>query len=132
MRRQRYHGLECAILAAGVAAGAWWWTRNRPFRVAVTGESMAPTLVEGDFLVATTSIEGAIGPGSLVVVAHPERPEYEMIKRVTRVLGPTGFWVEGDNAVASTDSRSFGPVATHAIRGVIRLRYWPFARAGLL
>jgi nickel-type superoxide dismutase maturation protease len=132
MRRQRYHGLEFAIPAACVAAGAWWWSRNRPFPVAVSGESMAPTLIEGDLLVATAPPASAIGPGSLVVVAHPERPEYEMVKRVTRVLDPSGFWVEGDNAQASTDSRSFGPVPAHAIRGVVRLRYWPFARAGLL
>ena len=100
---------------------------------------MAPTLVPGDFLVAWAPAE--LRPGSLVVVEHPDRPGYEMVKRVTgmpgdrvgdRVLGPDEHWVLGDHEDGSTDSRRFGPVRRDAIRGVVRLRYWPPPRAGFL
>ena len=101
---------------------------------------MTPTLSEGDFLIATVPTARSIRRGSLVVVVHPDLSDYEMVKRVVgvpgdrasgsgeRVLGPDEFWVEGDDAMASTDSRSFGPVAGRAIRGLVRLRYWPPGR----
>lgn len=98
---------------------------------------MLPTLQPGDFLVATRS--GPIARGALVVVAHPDRPGYEMVKRMAGVpgdavegdvLGPDQFWVVGDNARASTDSRTLGPLDRAAIRGAARLRYWPPGRFG--
>jgi nickel-type superoxide dismutase maturation protease len=132
MRQQRYHGLRLAFLAASATVVAWWWKGHRPFAVAVEGSSMAPTLLEGDLLIATIPTARAVAPGSLVVVEHPARPGYEMVKRVVRTEGPGGLWVEGDNASSSSDSRGFGPVERHAIRGLVRLRYWPLARAGRL
>ena len=132
MQEQRYHGLRFAFLAASATLVAWWWTRHRPFAVIVEGSSMAPTILEGDLLIATVPTARAVATSSLVVVEHPARPGYEMVKRVVRTVGPDGIWVEGDNASTSSDSRSFGPVERHAIRGVVRLRYWPLARAGRL
>ena len=44
-------------------------------------------------------------------------------------LGPGQFFVIGDNRVASTDSRFFGPVSSRDILGKVALRYWPFKRA---
>ncbi len=128
MRLKRYHGLEIAMLAVGAAA--WWWIRNRPFAVTVQGSSMAPTLSEGDCLIATVATS-SVHWGSLVVLRHPDRPGYEMVKRVTRVVGPDQFWVQGDNLSASNDSRSFGPVTGLAMRGLVRLRYWPPDRFAL-
>jgi nickel-type superoxide dismutase maturation protease len=132
MQEQRYHGLRFAFLAVSAAAAAWWWSRRRPFAVAVEGMSMSPTLLEGDLLIATVPSSRAVSSGSLVVVEHPARPGYEMVKRVVRAVGHDGLWVEGDNAASSSDSRSFGPVERDAIRGVVRLRYWPLSRAGRL
>ncbi len=93
---------------------------------------MEPTLLDGDMLLATVRGPGDVVPGSLVVVEHPDRERYEMVKRVVRTVGPAGLWVEGDNASQSSDSRTFGPVQRDAIRGVVRLRYWPLGRAGRL
>jgi type IV secretory pathway protease TraF len=42
-----------------------------------------------------------------------------------RVLRRGEYWVEGDNADASTDSREFGPVARRDILGRAWVRYWP-------
>ena len=122
--------------AAGVAAGAWW--RWRPFRVAVDGDSMRPALHAGDWLVATR--RGVLRVGSIVVVEHPDRPGFELVKRVGagpgervggRVLGPDDYWVLGDDPDLSTDSRRFGPVSRARIHGVARLRYGPLRRARL-
>jgi signal peptidase I len=123
-----------ALLIAGVAI---WLALRRPFRVAVEGESMSPTLRPGDLLMATRS--GRIDRGALLVVEHPDRPGYEMVKRLAGVpgdsvagrwLGPDEFWMLGDNPPASTDSRSLGTFDRSAIRGVILFRYWPPDRMG--
>ena len=123
-----------AFLAAAALAGAALWLRARPFRVAVEGRSMWPELLVDDFLIAVAPRAGGIRRGSLVVLEHPERPGFEMVKRVVGVpgdvpedapLGPDQYWLLGDNLSASTDSRSFGPVSRRAIRGVVHLRYWP-------
>ncbi|MGH2673903.1 MAG: S26 family signal peptidase [Actinomycetota bacterium] len=118
-------------LGAG-ALGAWAASRAAgAFRVEVTGESMAPALLPGDWLVATR--RGTIRRGSVVVLAHPI-DGLDLVKRVAgvpgddvgdRVLGPAEFLVVGDNAGASTDGRSFGPVDRRLIEGVVRARYWP-------
>jgi nickel-type superoxide dismutase maturation protease len=140
MREQRYHGRRRAILPALVlAVTVWWWWHRRPFRVAVEGESMLPTLAPGDFLVAVKA--SALRRGSLVVVDHPGRPGYEIVKRLAAVPGdevggtvmaPGEYWVLGDHPDGSSDSRQFGTVTEGAIRGVVRLRYWPVQRAGLI
>ena len=96
---------------------------------------MEPTLRAGDFLVAVRS--GRVGRGALVVVEHPKRPGFEMVKRVEalpgervggRILGPGEYWLVGDRPDASTDSRAFGPLRLAAILGVVRFRYWPPSR----
>jgi mitochondrial inner membrane protease subunit 1 len=113
----------------------WWFLR--PFRAAVTGRSMEPELLPGDYLVAMRT---RVRRGSLVVVEHPGRQGFEVVKRVVAVAGDTvdgtrlghgHAWIQGDNRSASSDSRSFGPVGLEAIKGVVRLRYWPPARARL-
>ena len=96
---------------------------------------MMPVLEPGDFLIAVRP--KALHAGTLVVVEHPDRPGFEMVKRLTgipgsvvngRTLGPDEWWVIGDLASASTDSRSFGPVPRSAIRGEVVGRYWPLGR----
>ena len=42
-----------------------------------------------------------------------------------RILGADEWWVEGDLAAASTDSRQFGPVAGDALTAKVLLIYWP-------
>jgi hypothetical protein len=75
--------------------------------------------------------------GDVVVVEHPGRPGYEMVKRIAaspggrvggRTLGADEWWVEGDLASASTDSRRFGPVLGDALKAKVVLVYWPRER----
>ena len=98
---------------------------------------MAPTLVPGDWALTVLIRRPKIG--DVVVVEHPDRPGFEMVKRLTaapgdrvgeRTLGPDEWWVEGDFAAASTDSRRFGPVHADGLRGKVVLIYWPTQRRG--
>lgn len=103
---------------------------------------MAPTLQPEDWCLAVPARR--VGRGDVVVVEHPRRPGYEMVKRVVavpadlapdgRTLGPHEYWVEGDhpNPERSTDSRSFGPVSRELIKGRVLLVYAPVERRRLL
>jgi len=119
---------------------AYSFVRTRPFRVEVEGPSMAPTLLVGDFALAVRP--GRLRRGDVVVVEHPSRPGFEMVKRITgaegdltpdgRILGRDEWWVEGDNPAESTDSRHFGPVRSDLVRAKVLLVYWPPSRRSLL
>lgn len=82
---------------------------------------MEPALHEGDWIVARRGAR--VGLGDVVVVEHPGRPGYLVVKRVAGV-GSQGYWVLGDSADASTDSRHFGWVAEVEGRVVWRVQPW--------
>lgn len=88
--------------------------------VVVAGDSMLPTYRAGDWLVATRARKIALG--QVVVIERDSRPGMLLIKRVVRAEGRK-WWVEGDNATLSDDSRSFGAVTAEEIVGRIRFRY---------
>ena len=93
-------------------------------RVEVRGPSMLPTLAPGEWLLVRRGVPAR--PGAVVVVRLAGRL---VVKRVTRV-GDDGVWVEGDNAAASDDSRTFGAVAPRDMVGEVRWRYYPFRAFG--
>ena len=91
-------------------------------------------------------------PGDVVIVLHPQKPDLKMVKRVIKSVmanistysptdspidpestaKPSGlapkdmapqYWVEGDNPLASTDSRTFGPVTAACIVGKVTARF---------
>ena len=132
MGRDRVAGLG-ALAFLGVSI--WSFLRYRPSRVAVRGPSMAPTLLPGDWALVVTP--RTFAADDVVVVEHPGRPGYEMVKRLTgvpgdtvgeRVLGLDEWWVEGDHAGASTDSRRFGPVTRDELKAKVVVVYWPPSR----
>ena len=93
-------------------------------RVEVAGQSMSPTLSPGDWLLCKAVRGIDVRPGEIVVAEQPNRPGFLVIKRVIRRVDG-GWWLEGDNPVASDDSRVFGPVSDDDVRSVVRYRYWP-------
>lgn len=100
-----------------------------PFlRAAVEGASMLPTLAPGDWLVVRRVSGGNhVRARQIVLVEHPQRPGFLLVKRVVRRTG-RGWWVEGDNPDGSEDSRSFGAVPDHLVVGRVLGRYHPSAR----
>ena len=96
---------------------------------------MAPTLLPGDWVLVVSPER--FEREDVVVVEHPQRPEYEVVKRLigvpgdeidARVLGEDEYWVEGDFAQRSTDSREFGPVVRSSLKAKAVLIYWPLER----
>ncbi|MDX1692007.1 MAG: S26 family signal peptidase [Acidimicrobiia bacterium] len=118
-------------LAAGIALAA---LASRLVRYEIAEDSMEPTLSDGDWVLAVRSLRGP-RVGDVVVLDHPERPGFELVKRVTAVAGdrvgdihllPGEVWVEGDDPVAgSVDSRRFGPVLAGSVQARVVLRYRP-------
>ena len=92
--------------------------------VIVFGPSMLPTLRPGDCLLVRPGARPRAG--DLVVASFAARPELLVVKRAVRPQG-SGWWVEGDNAAATDDSRTYG--AADVVATVV-LRYWPPSRAG--
>ena len=124
-----------AAATALVAAAAFAVARYRPARVAIEGGSMAPTLRPGDWVLVVTP--SRYERDDIVVVEHPQRRGYEVVKRLTGVpgdtvgdgvLGDNEFWVEGDYQERSTDSRAFGPVPRGSLKAKAVLIYWPLDR----
>lgn len=96
---------------------------------------MVPTLLPGDWALAVTGRRARTG--DVMVVEHPGRPGYEMVKRVIampgesvgeRALDDGEYWIEGDREDASTDSRHFGPVRREHLKARVVLIYWPKER----
>ncbi len=107
--------------------------------VEVMGVSMVPSLRPGQRVLARVTND--VEPGDVVVFRRPARVDAAgemqgstqglrggtaathpdgrvMIKRVVRWdARGEGWWVEGDNSAASTDSRQFGSVPADLIIG---------------
>ena len=79
----------------------------------VVGESMLPTLKQGDVVIGQRGKTPQIGD---IVIAWVNGKE--VIKRIISVTDG-GYDLRGDNAESSTDSRSYGIVAKQHIKGVV-------------
>ena len=97
-----------------------WFTRVR-----VVGPSMEPLVHNGDWWVVRRTTSPRVGDVALMM--HPLRTDALIVKRLTRRL-VEGWWVLGDNAAASEDSRQFGSVTDHLVIGVLVFRYRPLRR----
>ncbi|MYS23863.1 nickel-type superoxide dismutase maturation protease [Streptomyces sp. DvalAA-14] len=94
--------------------------------VEVTGPSMAPTLLNGDWLLIQKISSGAelVREGDVVVLRHPLQQDLLIVKRaVERREG--GWWVMGDNAFVENDSREFGAVPDELVLARARARFRP-------
>ena len=106
---------------------------RRIWRAVVVDRSMEPALRAGDRLLVLPAgpdglpwLRGAPRVGSVVIAERGGRLE------VKRVGGSRGdeLWLLGDNAAASSDSRTLGPVRLTALRGIVVWRSGPPGRRG--
>lgn len=116
--------LGTALLVAGVVLIG----RDRLTRVSVSGHSMQPTLLDGDWLVADRRAPVAVG--SVVVVRDPRAVGRLIVKRV-RSVGTDHQLVLASDHPAHADE-TIGPVPLSDVVGRAIFRYWPPSRSGAL
>lgn len=95
------------------------WVTGRRRRVRVVGDSMRPTLTEGQYVLVDPDRRPE--PGQLALANHPDRPDLLVVKRVAAVLDDGRYELRSDNVEAGTDSRTWGPVPAEAVVGTVTL-----------
>jgi hypothetical protein len=126
---RRIIGRLAALAVAGTTAGL----ARRLVTYEIADHSMEPGLRPGDWVLGLRC-RGA-RRGQVVVFDHPQRPGFEMVKRVaagpgdrvgSALLGPAEVWALGDNpAAGSVDSRVLGAIPCARLRARLLLRYRP-------
>jgi len=133
--KQRFWAALAAFLGLGALGGAAFLLATRRFEV--EGRSMLPTYAPGDRVLASrfAYVKTRPRPGDVVVVRLPGGEPKTAVKRVVagpgdavpgregHVLGEDEWWVLGDNAAESTDSRHFGPIHARDIVGKVLFKY---------
>jgi hypothetical protein len=107
---------------------------------------MAPTYNDGDWLLfrnismpaipAIPSMESNVAGkasrliGKVILIQRNSAigSDFVQVKRAIRIealpgKSELGIWVEGDNKIHSTDSRTWGPITSSEVRGVLLFRY---------
>ena len=100
--------------------------------VKVSGSSMSPTFMPGDWLLIKQIRNGAhpLKLQSVYLIIDPERPGIKLLKRVKEVevdeiVGEKAqftYWFEGDHP-SSTDSRKWGWLKQDQVIGKVVVRY---------
>ena len=88
--------------------------------IRVEGESMLPTLVEGDILLGVKRCnKKKLKEGDVVILIPPYDKSIFVVKRITAIKtdrkNNLKFFVEGDNKKVSFDSREYGWVSSNKI-----------------
>ena len=102
----------------------------------VSGPSMMPAYNAGDYLIIDRISYRYEKPvrGETIVFQYPLDPSIYYIKRIAglpgetidgTVLAPDEYFMLGDNAHASSDSREWGPLQKKFIIGRVFMRAWP-------
>ena len=109
----------------------------------VYGHSMAPTLQPGEVVLVNHRAYASHEPrrGEVVMARPSSLGGKALVKRIVGLphervavgervwqLGDEQFFLLGDRAEHSMDSRIFGPVSREELVGPVRVRVWPWKR----
>ena len=88
----------------------WALRKRRPWRV--QGTSMCPVFDDGDLVIVDPAAANAVDAGDVIVARHPFK-NVEIIKYVDAVVDD----LVAVRSPSGDDSRQFGRVPVHTIRG---------------
>ena len=91
--------------------------------VRVVGDSMSPTLDDGDYVIARSIGSSVCRNGTVVLIHHPTLGP--IVKRVVSRDRSGRYVVEGDNTL-STTSESLGALEATAIQAAVRWKVSPY------
>lgn len=98
----------------------------------VREQSMEPWAREGDFGLVDKMSYLFFKPkvGHVVVVRHPQRPNLFLLKRIVKESEGM-YFMKGDNALKSIDSRHFGLLPQSSIVGKVHIVRKPRTKSDL-
>ena len=90
--------------------------------ILVEGDSMLPDLKNGDGVLINP--DAPIVAGDILLAKHPYKKNVVILKRLAEIDENGNYFLVGDNAAESSDSRTFGAISAKHILGkaVCRLR----------
>ena len=88
--------------------------------VTIIGDSMSPTLQDGDKVYFDTKPGRQIRVNDIVLVKHPYIKKRNLVKRIKNITSDGSVFIQGDNSLCSTDSKSFGMVNKNNILGILK------------
>ena len=83
----------------------------------IEGDSMLPTLTDGDRVLVANHVN--IEVGDVVLAKHPYKMSVKIVKRISSVGDDGRLTLIGDNPDTSTDSRAFGTVSLESVIGKV-------------
>ena len=86
----------------------------------VEGDSMSPTLNDGDLVLVNFHTEFKVG--DIILANHPFDKGAKLIKRIWKISPEGNYFLIGDNLAKSTDSRNFGELLAKEILGKIEAK----------
>lgn len=96
------------------------YSMGRLLGYVISGDSMSPTLNEGDAVLIKPNAKPRVG--DIILARHPYKTSVKIVKRVSEILPDGALILIGDNPVESTDSRSFGSISRDHIIGRVVCR----------
>ena len=86
----------------------------------IVGESMSPTLADGQMVIFSTPEERKPSPNDIVLFSHPYK-RMNLVKRISHITDEGKYFMVGDNSdlLSSEDSHNFGPIAREKIFGIL-------------
>ena len=79
---------------------------------------MSPLFSDGDEVLFDPYINQTLNIGDILLFNHPYKKNNKLIKRITKIKGDSLYFLEGDNPVNSSDSKTFGYINKKSILAI--------------